>query len=181
MKLGRWRRLPDREQVLDNRLLRPFRHWLQHASLWSTDRDSVARGVAIGFFFGILTPVAQIFFSAIAAVFLRGNLAVAAVSTLITNPFTFPIVYYSAFRVGSFVTGIRAGEKDLELTEEAYAVALEVTGVIPTLLQWVSSIGATLAVGVVTLAIAASVSGYLLVQAAWRVREAYQQRRNGRT
>ncbi|HVL57669.1 MAG TPA: DUF2062 domain-containing protein [Burkholderiaceae bacterium] len=177
MKLGRWRRLPDREQVLDNRLLRPFRHWLQHASLWATDRDSVARGVAIGFFFGILTPVAQIFFSAIAAVFLRGNLAVAAVSTLITNPFTFPIVYYIAFLLGSFITGDRAGEKDLELSEEAYAQALEVTGVIPTLLQWVTSIGAPLAIGVVSLAIIASVSGYLMVQTAWRLRDAYHRRR----
>ncbi len=133
-------------------------------------RECVARGVAIGLFFGVLTPVAQIFFAAIAAVLFRANLAVAALATLVTNPLTFPVVYYGAYRIGSaLVAGNGRALEDVALSEQAAEQALEITGWIPTLVHWVSSIGPALVVGVFVLATAAAVTGYFLVHLGWRL------------
>ncbi len=156
--------------------LRPFRRWLRHRSLWSLEQDPVARGVAIGLFFGILTPVAQILFAAIAAVLLRANLPVAAASTLVTNPLTFPFVYYLAYRVGSFLSGEEVSGADVALSQEAASHAAEVSGWASALGNWVASIGVPLALGVVTLATAASLLGYLLVHAIWQWRDARRRR-----
>ncbi len=154
--------------LLRMRALRPFRRWLRHRALWTAQRDGVARGVAIGLFFGILIPVAQIFFAAIAAVVLRANLATAALATLITNPLTFPVVYYAAYRIGSILLpGNGAALRDVEMSEEAAEQALEVTGWIPTLLDWATSVGPALAAGLLVLAIGAAGTGYLLVHVAW--------------
>jgi uncharacterized protein (DUF2062 family) len=156
--------------------LRPFRRWLRHRSLWSLEQHPVARGVAIGLFFGILLPVAQILFAAVAAVLLRANLAVAAASTLVTNPLTFPFVYYLAYRVGSFLSGGRGSGGDVALSQEAAGHATDVGGWVAALGNWASSIGVPLAIGVVTLATAASLLGYLLVHAIWQWRDARRRR-----
>ena len=156
--------------LLRMRALRPFRRWLRHRALWTAERDTVARGVAIGLFFGILIPVAQIFFAAIAAVALRANLAIAALTTLVTNPLTFPVVYYAAYRIGSILLpGNGAAVRDVEMSEEAAEQALEVTGWIPTLIDWATSVGPALATGLLILAIGAAGAGYLLVHVAWGV------------
>jgi len=156
--------------VLRLRMLRPFRRWLSHRALWTVQREGVARGVAIGLFFGILTPVAQIFFAAIAAIVLRASIAVAALATLITNPLTFPFVYYGAYRIGSALgAGNGRALEDVALSEEAAEQSLEIAGWFATLLHWASSVGPALAVGVLVLASVAAVTGYFLVHLAWRL------------
>lgn len=149
------------------RVLRPFRHHFTQESLWTLSRTTVSRGVAVGFFFAILTPVAQFVFALIAALALRGHPIVAVASTLITNPFTLPLIYYYAYRIGTTLTGDSASGADIALSEEAASHALEVTGWIPTLTSWFEAVGWPLIVGVVTLALALSVTGYLLVHAFW--------------
>jgi uncharacterized protein (DUF2062 family) len=162
---------PDR-----NRWLGPFRHHLRERHLWDFHQDSVARGVAVGVFFGILTPVAQILFAAIAAVVLRANLVVAAGSTFVTNPFTFPLVYYSAFRVGSVLTGRADAASaepgtapDVERSTDAAAQALEVESWLTTLLDWLSSVGPPLLVGIGVLALSGAVAAFLLVHACYAI------------
>jgi hypothetical protein len=160
--------LRDLARVERYAILRPYRDRMKDRRQWVLDRHSVARGVAIGFFFGILTPVAQILFALVAAIVLRANPVVTAASTLITNPFTFPVIYYAAYRIGSFITGRSAAtESDIEVSEEAAERALDVAGWFPTLIDWFSTIGPPLAVGVVTLALMASLIGYAVVHAVW--------------
>jgi len=99
------RRLPTREQLQANRWLRWLGPWLNKPALWHWSRRGVALGVALGMFFGLLVPIAQIPLSAAAAVVLRANVPAAVVSTLVTNPVTFAPIYYMAYRVGSWLTG----------------------------------------------------------------------------
>lgn len=156
--------------VGNNRLLKPWKHHLARRSLWRFTRRRVARGVAIGLFFGVMTPVAQILFATVAAIALRANLVVAAGSTLITNPFTFPLVYYAAFRIGSFLTGpSREIVEDVAVSEEAASRALEVEDWFTTLTDWLSAVGLPLLLGVFTLALTLSVAGYLTTHAVWAV------------
>jgi uncharacterized protein (DUF2062 family) len=158
-------------RLLRHRLLRPLRPWLRHRSLWSFERDGVARGVAIGLFFGFLIPVAQILFAAIVAVLLRANLGVAAAATLVTNPLTFPFVYYVAYRIGArLLTGEALSPADVALLEQAAEQLPAASGWFSSLLSWTSSVGISLALGLGVLAVTSAVLGYVLVHLAWRLR-----------
>ncbi|MBN1239748.1 MAG: DUF2062 domain-containing protein [Gammaproteobacteria bacterium] len=154
----------------NHRLFRPWRHHLAKRSLWRFGRNEVARGAAVGLFFGVMTPVAQILFATIAAILLRANLLVAAGSTLITNPFTFPFVYYGAFRIGVFVTGpSRELAEDVAVSERAANRALDVDDWFTTLSEWMAAVGYPLLVGVFTLAVVLALAGYLLSHVAWAI------------
>jgi uncharacterized protein (DUF2062 family) len=99
------RRLPDPETLQRNRWLRWIGPRLLHPRLWHFSRKAVALGVALGVFFGLLIPIAQIPAAVGAAVVLRANVPVAVVSTLVSNPFTYGPLYYGAWRLGCVVLG----------------------------------------------------------------------------
>ena len=165
--------LPTSESVRQNRFLKPFGHYLHHHYLWQFNRRSVAGGFAVGLFFGILIPFAQILLAAVAAVVLRVNLPVAAFSTLITNPFTFPAVYYVAYRLGEFLTGGEAPVPEEAIETEVKVRIIEqqadVGGWFANSIDWMQSVGSSLAIGLSTLAIVSAVAGYFIVSALWRL------------
>ena len=99
------RLLPSRHALGENRWLRWLGPALHHPRLWHSSRRGIAMGSALGVFFGFLVPIAQIPLAATAAVMLRANVPTAVASTLVTNPITFPPVYYAAWRVGGWVLG----------------------------------------------------------------------------
>lgn len=94
---------------------------LQHPRLWHVSRRGIALGVALGMFFGLLLPIAQIPMSAAVAVALRANVPAAVASTFVSNPVTFGPIYYAAWRLGSAVLG----EPGQPPAPEALAAAAE--------------------------------------------------------
>lgn len=106
------RLLPTPEMIQRNRWLRWIGPALHHPRLWHISRRGLAMGMALGIFFGLLVPLAQIPLSAAAAVALRANVPAAVASTLVTNPFTFGPVYYAAWRLGKTILGepVRQGD-----------------------------------------------------------------------
>ena len=151
-------------------LLRPLRHRLRNKGLWSFDHHSVAKGAAIGVFFAILFPVAHILFAIVTAIALRANVVAASLSTFISNPLTMPIIYYSAYRIGALMVRPDAPDAPvdaLESAQEAAQSALAVRQWFPALLDWMSSVGAPTAVGIVALACVAALTVYALVFAIW--------------
>lgn len=166
-----FKKLPTPQKLLESRMLKPLRPYLHHHYLWQFNRRGVAGGVAVGFFFGILVPFAQILLAAIAAILLRVNLPVAAFSTLITNPFTFPVVYYLAYKLGDFLTGTQSVVPDVAIQadiEKTVEVQAQVTGWLPNLLDWMQSVGLPLAVGLSVMAVVVSTAGYFIVNWLWR-------------
>lgn len=99
------RLLPAPDTLAQNRWLRWLGPALHHPRLWHMSRRGIALGAAIGVFFGFLIPLAQIPVSAAFAVALRANVPAAVASTLVTNPITFPPVYYAAWKVGGAILG----------------------------------------------------------------------------
>jgi uncharacterized protein (DUF2062 family) len=151
-------------------LLRPLRHRLRDKALWSFEHHSVAKGAALGVFFAILFPVAHVILAIAAAIAVRANVVVAALTTFISNPLTLPIFYYAAYRVGAVLIHPEAHETGVEAlasAERAAETALDVREWLPVLLDWMSSVGAPTAVGIVTLAFVASITVYSLVLALW--------------
>lgn len=167
------RRLPTAESLQDKRFLKPFAPYLHHHFLWQFNRRTVAGGVAVGLFFGILVPFAQIFLAAIAAILLRVNLPVAAFSTLVSNPLTFPPIYYLAYRLGDLLTGSEPVPSETAMEAEVeHAIAVQqgaVEGWIPQLVEWLHSVGLPLMTGLSVLAASAAIMGYIGVSALWRL------------
>jgi uncharacterized protein (DUF2062 family) len=164
--MKRW--APTREQLLASRWLRPVAHRLQDEHLWHLDRGSVARAVGIGLFFGFMLPVAQFLFAVVTAVFLRANVAVAAASTLVTNPFTFPPVYWLAYQIGRWILGDERGEVVAQALEAHVETLAAQQGWWQALWQSIQSTGTPLVLGLAVLAVSSSVLGYLAVWLLWR-------------
>jgi uncharacterized protein len=167
--LDRLKRLiPHRDHLVHSRWLRWLGPYLHHPRLWHWSRRGVAMGVALGVFFGLLIPIAQIPVSAAAAILLRANVPAAAASTLVTNPVTFGPIYYGAYQLGLWVTG-------QEGTQNALTPPPEDEGI----WQRLKNLGLPLVVG---LAITATLMGFLsygLISLFWYLRVT-RKRRQGR-
>lgn len=163
MKKRLKRLLPDAESVRNNRWLSWLGPALHEPRLWHFSRRGIALGVALGVFFGLLVPIAQIPVSAAAAIVLRANVPSAIASTLITNPVTFGPIYYAAYRIGNTLLGEHKGSK---AEERKIAAAKE------PLSAWdlLSSVGKPLFLGLSIIATLSGLLTYLLVTWLWRLK-----------
>jgi uncharacterized protein len=164
-------KVPSKEALLGNRWMRPFAEHLSDPNIWHFNRRSIARGVALGLFFGIVIPFAQTPVAALFAVSARANLAVAAFCTLITNPFTTPFIYLGAYE---------AGLRILRMQEKASLLAGgTMTDNVQALIARLLDAPLPTAVGLLLISTISSVVGYWLVNMLWRahVRRRWARRR----
>lgn len=159
--------LPDAESIKHNRYTRFFGPALQHPNLWHLNRRSVAGGVAVGMFTGLIpgsNPV-QFTAAAILSMIFRVNLPVAMFVTFYTNPFTIVPLYFLAYKLGAFFIGQHNGnlpQHELNLWD------LPLTDWIPALIHWATVMGKPLALGLFLMALLFAVVGYAAVHLAWR-------------
>jgi uncharacterized protein (DUF2062 family) len=156
-RIQQW--LPSPEKVRSNRSLRFIAPLLERPWLWQLSRRRVAAGAAIGVFFGLLIPLLQIAVAAGAAILLRANLPVAAVATLVTNPFTFAPLYIAAYHTGAAVLG--------ETPDAAATAALENEPDAESLARSLSKIGKPWFLGLVIFAVVGSATTWTVVNIAW--------------
>lgn len=168
--LRRW--WPTREQILATRVLAPFAHYLRDDSLWHANRHSVAKAVSIGLFFGLMIPFAQFLFAIATALVLRAHIAISAGCTLITNPFTFPPIYWAAYELGSFLLAKpSAANEASQIERSAERIGELSTGWLEGFWIWIGTAGLPLATGLFVMACSASVLGYVAVHVLWRERQ----------
>jgi hypothetical protein len=171
--------LPSHERVRNHRHMARFGGFLHHPNLWHLNRHSVAGGVAVGLFAGLVPGPFQMLVAAPIAVALRVNLPVALVTTFYTNPFTIGPLYVLAYLIGRLIIGGN-GEAfrmppDMEWSRLGASF--------DAFLDWALSLGTPLAVGLLALALILAVLGYACVQLGWRayVIRAWRKRRQGRS
>jgi len=156
--------LPSHESVRRNRYIALFGSLLHHPNLWHLNRHSVSGGLAVGLFSGLVPGPLQMLTAAILAIPLRVNLPVALITTLYTNPLTIGPLYLIAYWIGTlFLPG--------EGSPLSHAPGFDLHnfgGWLSAFLAWTLSLGKPLAVGLVVLASALAVSGYVAAQLAWR-------------
>lgn len=178
--MNRLRRLlPAPETLRENRWLRWLGPSLFHPKLWHLSRRGLALGMALGVFFGLLIPIAQIPFSAAAAVALRANVPAAVASTLVTNPVTFGPVYYLAWQLGSAILGEEPPPAEAALAAPAPASGASASaGWWQDLRERVVGVGRPLLLGLALLACGVGLLTYAVVSGlwAWRVRRKRRQR-----
>ncbi len=166
--------LPSAEKLRSTRSLRWLGPLLDRPWLWQLNRHSVAAGVGIGVFFGFLIPVLQIAGAALFALLLRANLPVAAVSTLVSNPFTYAPIFVAAYRVGSALLA--------EPTDEAQAAAIEASAAEADVLaqSWwerFAGFGKALMLGLATFAVIGGLAAYAATLLLWRIAVLLKMRR----
>lgn len=67
--------------------------------------SKTALSVSIGLFIGLFIPMGfQSFFSILLALFLNCNVVLTVIATFITNPFTAIPIYFTALRIGEWIT-----------------------------------------------------------------------------
>jgi uncharacterized protein (DUF2062 family) len=167
-------RMPTRDEMAENRFLKPISHRFLSPELWRFTRRSVPRGVALGVFAGFIVPVGQIFLAAFMALPARANVPLAALLTFITNPFTFPFWAVVANRVGAFILkidmGVTGGVAQSEIASGRWAWFLNLfEGVGVTVLVTVF--------GFIVLAVVGAALGYLIASFVWRFVVAAKRRR----
>lgn len=92
-----------REHLKGQWWLAPFGDLLHDPNLWVIRRRNVVPAFALGLFVGYMPFPGHMLTAALLAVALRVNIPVAALSTLVSNPFTMGPMYYLAFSVGQYL------------------------------------------------------------------------------
>lgn len=137
-------------------------------------RRSVPRAVALGLGVGVIIPFMHTVLAALLAIPLRANVAIAAAFTLVVNPLTIPALYYGAYRTGLWELHADAAVMNPAAAEHA-------SGELARLLFWVHEASGPIALGILTISIAAAVAGYAFTAVIWRMWLANKlRRRRGR-
>lgn len=158
--------LPTHETIHGNRYLNFLRPVLRHHNLWHLHRRSVAGGLAVGLFAGMIPGPVQMLTAAILAIAFRVNLPVAMFTTLYTNPFTTVPLAYLAYKTGERVTGTPGGSMprfDFEWSKGSLA------NFFPDFIVWVGSLGPNFLIGSLLLGLIFAAVGYVLARVFWRI------------
>ena len=167
--------LPSHDTIRNHKHIARFGHRLQHHNLWQLHRRSVAGGIAVGLFAGLIPGSNPVQFTAgvLLAIAFKVNLPLAVLVTLYSNPFTIVPLYFVAFKLGQAVLGGASGELP---PLPAEFNGMTVLKHLPEAFDWVMSVGKPLLIGVPLLALLLALIGYVLTDWAWRLGVIWQWR-----
>ncbi len=161
------RYLPDPSYIRKQKPLRIFGGLLHDPNLWHLNRRSVSGAFAVGLFTAFVPIPFQMLLAAALAIPLRVNLLISVVLVWISNPFTIPILFYTAYKLGQLVIGGQADEFYFEPTIEWLATEL-------------SAVWQPFLLGCFLAGSGAAMLGFTGVRLAWRYRvlQTWKQRRH---
>ncbi|MBK8744587.1 DUF2062 domain-containing protein [Propionivibrio sp.] len=155
------RLMPTRAEARRQRALRWLGPLLEREWLWRMNRRAVASGVALGVFFGLIVPVAQIPFAAAGALLLRANLPAAVLATLVSNPLTVPPIYWLAHRTGAAILEPSEPERVVASAADDLEAAHTISA---DWIQRITDVGAPLMLGLSLFAACGAMLAYLAVR-----------------
>lgn len=148
--------------------LRPCDALLAHPTFLSVSRRSIAGALWVGLFIALMPVPGQTLIALFAALLLRVNVPIAAVTTWVTNPLTMGPVFYWEYTLGRVILEIPRRDPAIDLSWE-----------------WVTSgflaIWKPLVLGCFISATIVASIGYVSVSVAWRLIVAARYRRRHRT
>ncbi len=147
---------PDAEKVRNHRHLQFLGSHLHAHDLWHLNRESVAKGFAVGFFWALIPIPMQMIFASITAIVWRANLPLSFALVWITNPLTIVPVFYLLYLLGSWMTGHHAMDLPPDVSIDWCRAVL-------------SEIWLPLVIGSLTGAIIAGFIGYYGIHLLWRM------------
>lgn len=167
------RNMPTREQMENNRFIRPWAHRVLASELWRFTRRSVPRGVALGLLIGIffLIPGVQIAGVALLALPVRANIPLGAAMTFLSMPATTPFILAGSVYVGNSMLGLHADVARFQALLSSGAGYSEWTA-------WlVSDAAPAMLFGLFVISVVSASIGYVVSAWFWRWRIATKWRR----
>ncbi|MDP1682895.1 MAG: DUF2062 domain-containing protein [Burkholderiales bacterium] len=158
--------LPNHERIQAYRVVRWFGPWLGHHNLWHLHRRSVAGGVAVGAFTGLIPGPLQMISAALLSIVFRVNLPVAVMTTFYTNPFTIIPLYVVAYKIGGLVTGHHGGPMPKFDLGSENGNWLTLGG---NFIHWIETLGHDFFIGLFILACGLALISYFAVRGLWRL------------
>lgn len=152
----------QRASLANHPILRPVARHLLAPHLWHLQRESAARGTAIGIFWAFAIPFGQIVVAAAHCVWWRANIPIAAAITLITNPFTIAFWLWLAYETGTLIVD---------------APPLVMPGQGTNIREWLQDVGGPVVLGMGIFAVGGAAAGYVLVKLGWKLRLVLKRRR----
>jgi uncharacterized protein (DUF2062 family) len=98
--------LPKPEDLKKYKALNMLGNSIFEKDLWSINRHTLSRAVAIGLFWGWMPMFFQMIPAAFCAVYFRANLPLSLAGVWISNPITMPPMMYLGYEFGNFILGI---------------------------------------------------------------------------
>jgi hypothetical protein len=135
--------------------LAPFDHLLHDTRLWGIRRRNVVPAFSLGLFVAFLPVPGHFLVAALAALALRINLPIAALTTFVNNPLTVGPIFYLAYRIGLRLLSLQRQPFNFELSFVWFSERF--------VLIW-----QPLLLGCVLLGAASALVGYIALDALWR-------------
>ncbi len=146
---------PSSKTIKENKALSCLGDSVHKPSLWHMNRRSVAKAFAIGLFCAWIPTPFQTVMAAVLAIYYRAHLPLSVVLVFVTNPITIPPMFYSAYKLGSFLLGMDTESVSMDLSWQWFTTVL-------------GDIWQPLLFGSLILAIISSALGYLIINLLWR-------------
>lgn len=145
-----------RKHMAEHWFLSPFRHMLHDNRLWGIRRRWVVPAFGLGLFIAFMPLPGHMFVAMLAALALRVNIPVAAVTTWVNNPATMFVIFPGAYQLGRTILGSPPKDVAFDLTWE-----------------WMTntfvSIWQPMLLGSVLLGATAGIIGYVTLDIFWRL------------
>ncbi len=149
------RYMPNQQTLRQQKYLRIFGERLFHPALWKLNRYSVAGGLSAGLFVAFIPFPGQTFVATAAAIGFRVHLPLTLAISCITNPITIPPIFYSTYKIGTWM-----------LNMPPYDIAFEPS--IEWLIAQFGVIGLPLVVGSLSTGFVLATALYITVLLLWQ-------------
>jgi uncharacterized protein (DUF2062 family) len=106
----------NRERLRRLWFIAPFDHLLHDPDLWGIRRRSVVPAFALGLFIAFMPVPGHALIAGVLAIFLRINVAIAAVTTFVSNPVTMAPMFIFAYQLGRTLLGLEPRPLNFELS-----------------------------------------------------------------
>jgi len=152
--LNRW--LPKPDEVRREKSLQMFGKLLHSSNLWHLNRYSVSGAISIGLFVCFMPVPIQMLLAGAAAIAFGCNLPLSIITVWVSNPLTYPVLFYAAYLTGAWLLGHPAAPVTFEISFAWLRTTLQ-------------EIWEPFLLGCVVLGLASAVVGNVAVRIAWRL------------
>ncbi|WP_026957234.1 DUF2062 domain-containing protein [Aliagarivorans taiwanensis] len=159
--------IPKTEELRQHKHLKFLGDWLHSPSIWHLNRRSAAGGFALGIFVAFVPIPMQMILAAMLAIALKVNLPLSVAMVWISNPITWPAMFYGCYWVGTKLLG----QATLD-----YRFHVSIEG----LRSLLTALGPAFLLGSLVCGVVFAIIGYVFMTNLWRasVRRRYLRRRS---